>query len=199
MDSFTQLYLFISLTYMAACISVFYFYLNRKNRKFSNRKKFFNILINSLKDNSIKELTDIVNIYKGIRGLSSEDITYRYGLTKTLRYFLVELLAENKNYFKNNLDAKTKNKWKNIITNYIEENDKISPYSDLPIEERLTLDKINTFLKNTDIKSAKQEIHKLSGLFQARYDDFKRIEKINNWSVPLAITGFILTILFGIS
>lgn len=139
-----------------------------------------------------------MNIYKGITSLSSEDLSYRYHLSKHLREFLAELISKNKSIIDSAIDNNTILDWKQKLSAFIEENDKKSPYADLPAAERNILSDISVFIENRDIESVKRKTLELAGMIQARNDDFNRIRKINNWTVPLSIIGLILTIIFGI-
>ncbi|AGK61488.1 hypothetical protein Asulf_01505 [Archaeoglobus sulfaticallidus PM70-1] len=136
----------------------------------------------------------MVNVYKGVSGLESEDLSYRYGLSKLLREFLVEVISKKVD---RSLDDETIREWKEKITKFIKENEDISPYADLPAAERNILSDITTFLDMGDADAVKRKILELAGMIQARHDDLNRIRSINKWTVPLSVIGLILTVIFG--
>lgn len=182
--------------YVFLYISLYYFVIRRKRERITERKqKFFEALTEGLKTGSLTTIDDIVNIYKGVAGLGSEDLDYRYGLSKQLREFLVEVISKK-------VDKSLGNEqivdWKQKITEFIKKNEEISPYSDLPAAERNILSDISTFLEKNDPESIKRKTLELAAMIQARNDDFTRVRNINKWTLPLSIIGLILTITFGI-
>jgi hypothetical protein len=186
---------------MAAYISLyataFYFLVGLKRKKRIKRKeKFSKALAEGLKTSSIATIDDVVNIYKGVAGLSSEDLSYRYGLSKQLREFLVNLIS-NKEIVDSSFDDNVIRDWKQKISEFIQKNEATSPYADLPAAERNILSDISTFLEMNDPESVKRKTSELSGMIQARNDDLNKIRNINKWAVPLSIIGLILTIIFG--
>jgi hypothetical protein len=159
------------------------------------KEKLFKTLIEGFKINAINSLDDVINIYKGISGLSTEDLDYKYGLSRRLRQFLVELLSKN---LGENLDDNLIAKVKNEITDFIKTNEINSPYSDLPTAERNALYDLTDYLERNEVDSSKRKVVEIAGMIQARNDDLNKIKNINKWTVPLSIVGLVLTIVFGV-
>ena len=191
---------FVSITGILVGYLLLYFiaYNLLRERKVERQKKFFKALVEGLKTGSITTIDDIVNIYKGVAGLSSENLSYRYRLSKLLREFLVDLISKNKNVIGGDLDDNIIRDWKQKLSDFIQKNEEMSPYADLPAAERNVLSDISTFLEKNDAKSVKRKTLELAGMIQARNDDLNRIRNINRWAVPLSAIGLILTIIFGI-
>ena len=193
-----NLFMMVAVVYLSVGYFAAIYIIDIKRKKRGKRKeKFFKALSAGLKINTIETLDDVVNIYKGIAGLSSENLSYRYGLSSELREFLVEIVSKNKEL----IDISDENaiiNWKKKITDYIQQNEKTSPFSDLPSAERNILSDISTFLDMNDSKSVKRKVLELAGMIQARNDDLNKFKSINNWTIPLSILGSILTIVFGI-
>jgi hypothetical protein len=158
-------------------------------------KKFYQSLLEGLKTGSITTIDDLINIYKGISDLSSEDLSYRYGLSRRLRTFLVDLISKD---IDKTIDDETIVKWKQQISEFIRINEEISPYADLPSVERNLLNDISAFLEKNDTESTKRKLLELAGMIQARNDDLNKIQSINKYAVPLSIIGLILSIIFGL-
>lgn len=158
-------------------------------------KKFYQSLLEGLKTGSITTIEDLINIYKGISELSSEDLSYRYGLSRRLRKFLVDLISKN---IDKKIDDETLIKWKQQISEFIRINEEISPYADLPSVERNLLNDVSAFIERNDTESTKRKLLELAGMIQARTDDLNKIRSINKYSVPLSIIGIILSIIFGL-
>ena len=89
-------------------------------------------------------------------------------------------------------------KTKQQISDFISLNEKNSPFSDLPDTERNILNDLSSFSSNGDNSSVERKIIELSSVIQTRYEEQKKLELQNKWSIPLAIVGLILTIIFGI-
>ena len=83
--------------YISLYAAAFHFLVRvKRKRRIERKEKFSKALVEGLKTDSIATIDDIVNIYKGVAGLSSEDLSYRYGLGTQLREFLVDLVSRNK-------------------------------------------------------------------------------------------------------
>lgn len=164
-------------------------------RREGQRGEFHETLLEGFKNGSLETIDDIVNIYKGISGLSSDDLSYRHGLSKQLRSFMVRVVSKK---IDKELDDNAILEWKKRISEFIRINDEVSPYADLPPAERNILSDISSFIERNDIKSLKRKLLELSGMIQGRDDDLNRIRSMNKWSVPLSVIGMILTITFGL-
>lgn len=127
--------------------------------------------------------------------MSTEDLSYRYGLNKWLRELLTLIISEDPEikFNKDNLKMLTQK-----ITEFIDNNEQVSPFSDLPETERNMLSDIGAFIKNDDKNSANRKIKELSSVIQTRNEEQKKLENQNKWAIPLAIIGVILTITFGL-
>lgn len=180
-------------------ITILYFAIEvQKKRRAEGKKKFFKALFEGLKIDSIKSLDEVANLYKGATSQSAEDLQYRYGLSKQLREFLVELTAKNTGIFGENLDENKIVQWSQKINEFIVKNEEIFPYADLPAAERNILTDISIYADNKDAESTKRKLSELAGLIQGKNDELIRTSKTNRWAVPLSVIGIILTIIFGI-
>jgi len=178
--------------------STLLFLVRRRKREIEmkqEKQEFFNALKEGLKSGSITTIDDVVDIYKGLSGLGAEDLDYRYGLSRELREFLVELVSKKLDKF---LGDELIRSWKEKISDFIKRNEEVSPYSDLPAAERNILSDISTFLEKNDIESVKRKTLELAGMIQARYDDLNKVRNLNKWMTPITIIGIILNIIFGI-
>ena len=175
--------------------AVTYLLRRRRERRKEEQRNFHKTLVAGFKSGAIVSMDDIVNIYKGVSGISSDDTGYRYGLSRQLRKFLVDLVSKD-------LDPELEDsdvvQWKDKISNFIKTNEEISPYADLPPAERSVLNDISAFLEKDDFDSSKRKLAELGGMIQARHDDILKIQNVNKYSVPLSVIGMILTIAFGL-
>ena len=161
----------------------------------SNRDRFFKALDTAFESKSASSLHDVVNLYKGVMGLSSEDLAYRAGLSKSLREYLVRILEAVQARRRESSDLPDVKK---LVSDFIAQNDKTSPYADLPDLERSVISDIAAFLEVGDASAVQRKMGELASAIQARADDFARVQGTNRWSVPLAVVGLILTVVFGL-
>lgn len=174
-----------------------YFYKRYQNNKTKVSDRFSNALIEGIKNKTLETEADIINLYKGLTNLNSEDTKYRYGFSRFLRAFLVRLVSKDAKELQK-LKSEDIVHWKKIISNLIAENDKAHPYADLPETERNILTDIEAYLDNDDSKSTKRKIKELGAIILTRHEEYQKIKWRNKWSVPLSIAGLIWTILYGI-
>jgi len=163
-----------------------------RNRKTAPRQRLWEALGKGLRSGAVATVEDVVNIYKGIHGLGGEDQSYRAGLTHDLREYLVSVVSEKDR--KGEAAKATKEKVTAII-NAIEQED---PFSDLPAAERDMLMDVQRLLDQGDAKTAKRKLRDLAGLIEVRQEALEKLQASNRWSVPLAVVGMILTVIFGI-
>ena len=172
------------------------FVLRRAREKRSTRKNtFIETFIKGVSDNTIENSEDLLNVYSGITNLSTEDLTNKQDLNKWLREILAKLV--NKEVGKDFTPEQTiiiKHK----ITEFINRNEKANPFTDLPDTERNIINDISTYNKVGDKDSVDRKINELSSVIITRHEQQKKIESLNKWSIPLAVIGLILTIIFGI-
>lgn len=192
-DDFTKKFLIGVITGIYAITASFFLKENRR-KKIEKKKEFFEVLKEGLINETIQTPEDLLNIYKGITNLSKEDISYRYGLNKWLREFLAKSIGNKIEGIKKEDLFKIKEK----ISFFICYNEKTSPFSDLPDTERNMLTDINSFSDNNDKVALKRKIKELGTIIQTRYDEQKKLEAQTRWSIPLAIIGVILTVIFGV-
>lgn len=181
----------ITTTYVYAV--VFTLRRTRRRRKLQ-KKSFVETFIRGLSENTIECYEDLINIYSGITNLSTADLENKQGLNKWLRQILAMLISKEIGDF----STDETNAIKNTITEFIKENEKTNPYTDLPDNERNIINDISSYNRLGDKEAVNRKIHELSSVIITRYEQQKKIERLNKWSIPLAVIGVILTVIFGI-
>lgn len=166
-----------------------------KERRLNRKNVFIETFIKGISEGTIENSEDLLNVYSGITQLSTEDLSNKQGLNKWLREILAKLINGEVG---KDLDNGKLLAIKQKITEFINTNEKISPFSDLPDTERNILNDINSYNKSNDNESINRKLNELSSVIVTRYEQQKKIENLNKWSIPLAVIGLILTILFGI-
>ncbi len=182
----------VLLTITYAVVS-FRFLTFTRERRTRQEQRFFKALDAGFTTGAIESLNDVVNIYKGIAGMSSEDLEYRTGLSRRLREYLVQVVERGTGE-----DGKPVQALKASISRLIADNDTASPHADLPDLERSIISDISAYLESGNVVAVKRKVEELSSAIQARENDLSRIRNTNRWSVPLAAVGLVLTVLFGL-
>jgi len=140
---------------------------------------------------TVDAVEDLVNLYKGVHKLGADDISYRAGLSRTLREYLVDIVSSS------SLDVAETKRLKDKATAILKEIEAQAPYADLPVAERNLLVDVERFVRAGDNISAAMKLQDLAGLIEVRSEEFERLQAANKWSVPLAVIGLVLTVVFG--
>lgn len=191
------------LTILVTALTVIYtnltviLFKRNKNRKLNNENAFYETLIGGLRSGMINTMEDVINVYKATFDLSTEDLEFRYSLSKYLRRTLIIILNRKNKFGGDEVDNNIVAEWKDKITEFISYTEKTSPYADLPVSERNILNDISEFMINNNMEASKRKLEELVSLILARNETLKKITDINKWTVPLSIIGVVLTIIFG--
>lgn len=161
----------------------------RKRREFEQQEAISKGLLNG----AIESIDDLINVYKGINGLSSDDISYRAGLGKFLREYLAKLVCSD------DLGHDQIKDLKNKVNSFLKKIDEESPFADLPAAERNLIIDVQRFVGVGDSASAFRKLEDLAGLIEVRQDGFEKLQNSNKWSIPLAVIGLVLTVVFGVA
>lgn len=167
----------------------------RLEKKF--KAKFFRSLTEGFQLESIKTLEDILNIYEAVASLSDEDISYRYGLSRYLREYLVALISKDEKIIPRTTREEDILEWKKLLDRIITENDIQVPYSDLPPLERNILNDITIYLKKGDTGHINDKLKELSRLIKARDGELNRIRKKTDGYLQIALFCLLMSVFAG--
>lgn len=184
------------IVFLATYIFALSFLLKKvKAKRLERKNKFIDTFIKGISENTIENSNDLLNVYSGITNLSPEDLNNKQGLNKWLREILAKLVSREVGQ---DMDSAQINKIKQKISEFIATNESISPFADLPDTERNIINDLSSYNKLGDRESIDRKINELSSVIITRYEQQKKIESLNRWSIPLAVIGAVLTIFFGI-
>lgn len=173
-------------------IATFLFF-NLKDKIETRRKsKLYKAISAGFQNATVDSVTDLINLYKGVYNLGTEDTSHIPGLTRVLRQYLVSLISENHSDTAEILKLKEK---ANCMLKQIESD---IPFSDLPTAERNLILDIQHALNYGDQVVALQKIQELAGQIEIRQNALKLLQRSNRWSIPLAMVGLVLTLFFGV-
>ncbi|SHE98098.1 hypothetical protein [Dysgonomonas macrotermitis] len=85
-----------------------------------------------------------------------------------------------------------------FLKNIVKEEKEEKPFSDIPEEERRILKSINDSVKHNDTDSISDYLEQLRSVISTRNRLYLKTAALNKWSMPVAIIGVVLTIMFGI-
>lgn len=145
------------------------------------KEKFFEILQEKFKNGLIKDVDDIVIV------LNSLNRTYQTNVT------LSDILED----FLTHMSCKIEVGQYDLIKNIIRIENEEKPYADVPAEEKRILENVGSALRNNDLETVKNNLHELGTVLTNKTRIYKRLEKMNRWSVPLAVISLLFTLLFG--
>lgn len=192
-DQFWRIFpIIFVLTYI---IFVAYF-LTRINERIKRQKKiFFETFLNGIIEGTIIDSNDLLNIFSGLTNYKVEDLATKSTINKWLRELLAKLINKELNI---EISNENRIKIKEKLTSFIIQNEKVNPNSDLPEAERNIINDINSYLLVDDKNSVSRKVSELISIIITRSEQHKKIEIVNKWSIPLAIVGLVLTIIFGV-
>jgi len=178
-----------AVTYFALVFSATVVTARRRRERQTRLKRAVSI---GLVNGQITGVDDLVNIYRGVTNASDDDISYKLGVTKILRSLLVTL-ASNSEAGRPETELRAK------IKRLLAEIQQQTPFADVPAAERNLILDAREFIERNELNAAKQKIGDLAGLIEARNEAYTKLQSANKWSVPLAIVGLILTVVFGVA
>lgn len=113
----------------------------------------------------------------------------KYGYVETLEDFVVYITSKG--------DAITTEFYRDA-QNILERAKTTEPFASLPSEEKRLMDSIQLSIQRKDTPNGVNQLNELKQVILARHREYERIESQNSWSIPLAIFGLVLTLIFGI-
>lgn len=196
-DPFTVIF---AIAYIGIILYAFYvlFQIKAKQQKQRIGKIFLNTLYRGIKNKQISSYDDLIHVYEGVSGLSSEEIKYRSGLNKDLKKIIVALINCDSNVIADIKKEDDISEVKRAVDEFINQVKIISPFAELPSPERNVLSDINSLVDKNEQTIAKQKILDLAGMIQSRHSSQKKCEETSRIMTPITILSVVLTIIFGI-
>jgi hypothetical protein len=173
-------------------ISFAYYYMTRVRRRREDREtRLKNAIANGLVNGQVDGVDDLVNLYSGVTNSADDDVTYKAGVSRILRRLLVTLAADPEG-------TPPKRFLKTKIKELLKQIESETPFADLPTAERNLIIDARRFIQINEQGAATQKVDDLANLIEARQEAYEKLQSANKWSVPLAIIGLVLTIVFGL-
>ncbi|MFA8451934.1 MAG: hypothetical protein ACEPOW_14660 [Bacteroidales bacterium] len=160
----------------------------KKVRK-SSKDSIYNTLDQKLESGLINDKEDIQLIINSFSRTEDEF----YSITPVLEDYFTKRLSKSDKIETEELKRRYK-----LIKDIIKDENKNKPFSEVPDEERRLLISIKDALSNNDNQAIEFNVNELNSVLSTRNKVYEKTNRLNKWSVPLAIAGTFFTILFGI-
>jgi len=184
---------FMGIIYLGVVIGYLYFFLSviPERPGFSKHKNNFYFIANkylSKRDTAPVNADDLRVIFNSIDRESKGTLS-KYGYVSLLEDYLREIISDTNEENDKHYDS---------IFAILDAEREQEPYLQLPPEERRILVNLETSIKNNDTQTALFNLTELNNVLRINSENMDILRKQNRWSIPLAIVGLIITILFGI-
>jgi hypothetical protein len=127
-----------------------------------------------------------VRIFEGV---SSEPVTDRSLVAKTLKRIFADMLTDDKRASEHLV----------AIAALIRNLEAAAPFSVLPDAERQSMQTLEAFIHAGDKEPAERELRQLARLIQARAEELRGTRLVNRLALPVALIGVVATIAFGLA
>jgi hypothetical protein len=142
-DSYSQpRLLYLGMFAVVYIVTAFFMYRRLLERHRTRSKEFFNDLITGILDKTINTQSDLIHFYQGTRNFGSDD--YKQSLTRLLREAFAKVVSKKTH---SDLSPEDRIQLAQILSNFIFENEKLTPYADLPNTERNLIKDIELYAK----------------------------------------------------
>lgn len=169
----------------------YYFMTRLRRRRADKQQDLRNTISSGLVNGQIDNVEDLVNVYRGVTNSGDDDISYKAGVSRILRRLLAALAADPESKQpERQLKIKIKELLKQIETE--------TPFADVPTAERNLIIDARTLIESNEPRAAIQKVGDLAVLIEARQEAYVKLQAANKWSVPLAIIGLVLSVVFGV-
>lgn len=180
--------------YSIVIISYIFFFKDftqKTDSKFDASKQEFFILTDKLLYGSDSSLISIETIRHSFNSVDrkTDGVLQKYGFINVLEDYLVYLLS---------LKEKINKEKFNTITEIIRSELQQEPFTQLKSDQRRVMKNLESSINSKDSTIALYNLAELNDIIRNLNVDNEQLEKQNNWSLPLAIVGLIMTILFGL-
>jgi len=168
-----------------------YFIIRTRKRRETREQHLLTAVTTGLVNGQVEGVDDLVNLYRGVTNSNDDDVSYKAAVTRILRRLLVSLASDPQTgHSQHALKVKIKGLLQRIEAE--------TPFAGLPTAERNLILDARRFIEGEELVAASQKVDDLANLIEARQDAYEKLQTANKWSVPLAVIGLVLTVVFGI-
>jgi len=180
--------------FVAAIQALFTYKREKRGIKNTDKEKFFLALDSKFELNLINGRDDILILLNSI----AREFDQLYSIAPILEDYITnhfDIISKEKDVGKYSSELKERY---TLLKKIISEENQDKPFKSAPDEERRLLVALRDGIQNDDTQSMQFNLDELNSVISARTKIYQRANLLNRWSVPMAILGLIMTILFGI-
>ena len=183
---FFDLLVFILLPVLLVVIMC-YIFVKKYNMKKKGKEKVFKLLLKNFEQDLINSKDDILFLLNSI----NREYDVNFSIVPILEDYIV-IITNDETNVKNINDIHLK------IKDIINKENQEMPFRNVPDEERRILKNISDNIKNNTYESINYDLQELSSVINTRNKVYEKANKINKWSLPIAVIGTIIAVVFGI-
>jgi len=152
------------------------------------------VLKKAVKYKTINDIEDVYTLFKGITGSKTSNSNHRQDIGKILRRLNVE------SHFNLGKSKKTGGDQEiielmNSIKKLLHENEKISPFSELPVQERIVFNDALTLLEHNDPEAVKGKLGELANFLIIANERKLKSDRLTKLSFVLAVVSTLITVI----
>lgn len=155
----------------------------------ARRRRLRTAFAHGVHGKTIRDVSDAIDVYRGICPNVTDDSAIRQSIARILREIVAGEAEAGLAADFGSMDHA-----KGMLRDILE----VDPFLGLPSADRSLLKDIDTYISNNETFAAKIKLRDLGGLIQARHDSLRSQQAINRWSVPIAVLGLVLNVVFGV-
>ena len=148
------------------------------------KREFFKSLTNKIQANLITTKNDV--------SVLINSINRKYAINYPILYYLEDYLTHISTF-----KPAFKKEYQDLLNEIVTSEQVDKPFDGVPEEEKRLLININSAIKSQNLDAISYNLHELGTVLSTRNRIHSRNAKINQWSIPLAIAGLVVTIAFG--
>lgn len=181
------------MAYLYTIITIFYVFfvglflfskVNRRNRLRKRLRDSFELLENGLNDDTIRE-GDI-------------ELIYRRLIQPLFSMSLIDYLEKFQIFILKTQSPEFIHKHNETIKKIISDEKSDKPFDGVEEHEKRLLISIEESAKREEVSNIPFTLSELARVLQSKEKSYRSVKRLNNWSIPIAVTGVILTIVFGL-
>lgn len=152
--------------------------------------RFKKALVKAIKYDTLNSIDDVHDLYYGAKNSSSIN-NYRQNLNKIIKRLIYE---KNYSLESKKVDIDETKKILEKLKSILDDNEKISIFSELPPQEKALFEDVSNYLNHKDLDAAKNKMNEISNLFVILNEKKLKADKLAKLSFGLAIASTAITI-----
>ena len=144
----------------------------------------------------IENMLDVYTLSKGVNNYSNSESNLRQEISGTLKRLNVHLIHQLDKTISEEEKLTIKESIK-IVKSLIAENEKITPFSELPTHERMVIEDAKAYLENKDSKSVERKISELANFLIVANDRKNKSERQTKLSLILAVISILVSLILA--